>query len=51
MEWFIIAHCDACNEEKTLEVESDYPPYEIGDLIEKCRCGGKFVVEEIREMD
>jgi hypothetical protein len=51
MDWYIIAHCDACDEERVFEVESDHPPYELGDLIEECRCGGKFVVDEIREME
>lgn len=51
MDWFIIARCDVCNEEKTFEVESDRAPYEIGDLIEKCSCGGKLIVDEIREME
>ena len=51
MNWFIIARCDACDEERILEVESDRPPYELGDLIEACSCGGKFVVDEIREME
>jgi hypothetical protein len=51
MEWFIIARCNSCDEEVTLEVESDVPPYEMGDLIDECPCGGKFVVDEIREMD
>lgn len=51
MDWFIIARCDSCNEEKTLELDADRPPYELGDQIEECSCGGKFVVEEIREID
>ncbi len=51
MDWFIVARCDECKKEKTLEVESDRPPYEIGDLIDQCPCGGKFVVEEISEVD
>lgn len=51
MEWFIIAHCNICDEETTLEVESKSPPYEMGDLIDECPCGGKFVVDEIREME
>jgi len=51
MEWYIIARCDDCNEERTLEVEADQPPYEIGDQIETCSCGGKFVVEEIMELE
>ncbi len=51
MDWFIIARCDTCDKEKTLELDGDYPPYELGDLIEDCPCGGKFVVDEIREID
>ena len=51
MDWFIIARCDTCEAEKTMEVEGDVPPYELGDLIEDCPCGGKFVVDEIREID
>jgi hypothetical protein len=51
MDWFIIARCDTCDEERIFEVESDLPPYELGDLIEECSCGGKFVVDEIREME
>ncbi len=51
MDWYIIARCNLCNAEKTLEVDSDSPPYELGDLIEDCPCGGKYVVEEIREID
>lgn len=51
MEWFIVARCNECNEEINLEVESSTPPYEIGDLIEKCSCGGKLVVEEIMEIE
>lgn len=51
MDWYIIARCNVCNAEKTLELTGDRPPYEIGDLIEDCPCGGKYVVEEIREID
>jgi hypothetical protein len=51
MDWFIIARCDSCEEERIFEVESDHAPYELGDLIEACSCGGKFVVDEIREME
>lgn len=51
MDWYIIARCNICNDEKVLEVVGDLPPYELGDLIEDCPCGGKYVVEEIREID
>ena len=51
MEWYIIARCEDCNEERTLEVESDHAPYELGDQIDMCSCGGKFVVEEIMELE
>jgi len=51
MDWFIIARCNLCNAEKTFELDSDTPPYELGDLVEDCPCGGKYVVEEIREVD
>lgn len=51
MDWYIIARCNLCNDEKILEVNGDRPPYELGDLIEDCSCGGKYVVEEIREID
>jgi hypothetical protein len=50
MEWFIVARCDECKEERNLEVKSDHPPYEIGDQIEECSCGGKLVVEKIMEI-
>ena len=50
MDWYIIARCSDCNEERSFEVESDNPPYKIGDLVDQCSCGGKFVVEEIMEV-
>jgi hypothetical protein len=51
MDWIVVSKCDECNEERTLEVGGNRPPYEIGDLIDQCPCGGKFVVEEILEVD
>ncbi len=29
MDWFIIARCNLCNAEKTFELDSDTPPYEL----------------------
>jgi len=51
MEWIIVAKCDECREEETFEVESDAPPYSIGDQIDTCKCGGKFIVDEILELE
>lgn len=48
MNWFVITRCNFCKDEKVIEVNGDRPPYKIGDLIEDCPCGGKYVVEEIR---
>ncbi len=49
--WIITAKCDLCMAERTLEFESDVPPYSIGEQIEKCPFDGKYVVEEIAEID
>jgi hypothetical protein len=51
MMWIITAKCDLCMAERTLEVESDVPPYSIGEQIEECPCGGKYVVEEFTEIN
>ena len=48
MNWFVITRCNFCKDEKVIEVNGDRPPYKIGDLIEDCPCGGKYVVDEIR---
>lgn len=50
MDWYIIARCNVCKAEKTLELDGDFPPYELGDLIGECPCGGKYVVEEVQEI-
>jgi len=50
MEWIIVARCDECNQEETFEVESITVPYSVGDSIDFCKCGGKFIVEEILEV-
>lgn len=49
--WIITAKCNFCLAEKTLEFDSDVPPYLIGEQIETCPCGGKYVVETILETD
>jgi hypothetical protein len=51
MDWIIIARCDECNKEESFEVQGDRPPYEIGDHIDSCPCGGRMVVGEILELD
>ncbi|MDO8869924.1 MAG: hypothetical protein Q7V10_04135 [Methanobacteriaceae archaeon] len=51
MMWIIKAKCDLCMAERILKVESEVPPYSIGEQIEKCPCDGKYVVEEIAEID
>jgi hypothetical protein len=51
MMWIVTARCDLCQAERILEVDGNIPPYEIGDQIEECPCGGKFVVEKIVEVN
>jgi hypothetical protein len=36
---------------RLLEVTSDRPSYSIGEHIDSCPCGGKYIVEEILEVD
>ncbi|MDN5373764.1 MAG: hypothetical protein PWP32_529 [Methanothermobacter sp.] len=50
MMWIVTAYCDLCRAKRTLEVEGKTPPYHLGDRIEECPCGGKYVVEEIIEV-
>jgi hypothetical protein len=51
MDWIIVAKCSECKKQETYEVTSDRPPYSVGEHIDTCPCGGKFIVEEILEVD
>lgn len=51
MIWIVNALCEGCRYQESLEVESRIPPYELGDEMGMCRCGGKLIVEEILEVD
>jgi hypothetical protein len=51
MDWIVVAKCSECKKQETFEVTSDRPPYSIGEHIDSCPCGGKYIVEEILEVD
>lgn len=51
MDWIVVAKCDECSEEESYKLQGDTPPYSLGDFVDNCRCGGKFIVTEIREVD
>ncbi len=47
MDWIVVAKFDECAEERSYELQGKRPPYSIGDFVDTCKCGGKFIFTDI----